>query len=69
MITYIIKIIYTRSEYHTQLAKMGFDEIFDLTAGVYFNLYNMHVPFFRVCMCDVLPSFFLPSDTNHWYTQ
>ena len=24
-----------RSEYHTQLAKMSFDEIFDLTAGVY----------------------------------
>ena len=28
------------SEYHTQLAKMSFDEIFDLTAGVYFNFYN-----------------------------
>ena len=27
---------YPRSEYHTQLAKMSFDEIFDLTAGVYF---------------------------------
>ena len=25
------------SEYHTQLAKMSFDEIFDLTAGVYFH--------------------------------
>ena len=25
-----------RSEYHTQLAKMSFDEIFDLTAGVHF---------------------------------
>ena len=24
-------------EYHTQLAKMSFDEIFDLTAGVYFH--------------------------------
>ena len=23
--------------YHTQLAKMSFDKIFDLTAGVYFN--------------------------------
>ena len=32
------------SEYHTQLAKMSFDEIFDLTAGVYFNFYNMRVP-------------------------
>ena len=31
---------YARSEYHTQLAKMGFDKMFDLTAGVYFNLYN-----------------------------
>ena len=29
-----------RSEYRTQLAKMSFDEIFDLTAGVYFNFYN-----------------------------
>ena len=27
---------YARSEYHTQLAKMSFDEIFDLTAGVYY---------------------------------
>ena len=26
-----------RSEYHTQLAKMSFDEILDLTAGVYFH--------------------------------
>ena len=26
-----------RSEYHTQLAKMSFDEIFDLAAGVYFS--------------------------------
>ena len=26
----------TYIEYHTQLAKMSFDEIFDLTAGVYF---------------------------------
>ena len=31
---------YARSEYHTQLAKMSFDKIFDLTAGVYFYLYN-----------------------------
>ena len=30
-----------RSEYHTQLAKMSFDEIFDLTAGVYFNFFNL----------------------------
>ena len=36
--------IYTRSEYHTQLAKMSFDEIFDLTAGVYFNFYNILSP-------------------------
>ena len=31
--------IYTydgEAEYHTQLAKMSFDKIFDLTAGVYF---------------------------------
>ena len=31
---------YARSEYHTQLAKMSFDKIFDLTARVYFNFYN-----------------------------
>ena len=29
-----------QSEYHTQLAKMNFDRIFDLTAGVYFYFYN-----------------------------
>ena len=28
---------------HTQLAKISFDEIFDLTAGVYFNFYNIYV--------------------------
>ena len=27
---------YARSKYHTQLAKMSFDRIFDLTAGAYF---------------------------------
>ena len=31
---------YARSEYHTQLAKMSFNEIFDVTAGVYFNFHN-----------------------------
>ena len=31
-----IKICHARSEYHTQLAKMSFGKIFDLTAGVYF---------------------------------
>ena len=28
---------------YTQLAKMSFDKIFDLTAGVYFNLYNIYI--------------------------
>ena len=32
---------YARSEYHTQLAKMSFYKIFDLTAGVYFYSYNI----------------------------
>ena len=32
---------YARSEYHTQLAKISCDKIFDLTAGVYFYFYNM----------------------------
>ena len=32
---------YARSGYHTQLAKMSFDKIFDLTAGVYDNFYNI----------------------------
>ena len=27
--------------YHTQLAEMSFDEIFDLTAGVFFFFYNI----------------------------
>ena len=35
------QVLYARSEYHTQLAKMSFDKIFDLTAGVYFNFYNI----------------------------
>ena len=33
---------YARLEYHTQLAKMSFDEIFDLTAGVYFDFFIMY---------------------------
>ena len=28
--------------YHSQLAKMSFDKIFDLTAGVYFYFYNTY---------------------------
>ena len=28
---------YARSEYHTPLSKMSFDDVLDLTAGVYFN--------------------------------
>ena len=32
---------YARSEYHTQLAKMNFDKIFDLTAGVYFYFHDI----------------------------
>ena len=39
---YIYIYIY-RSEYHTQLAKMSFDKIFDLTAGVYFNIYSYNI--------------------------
>ena len=31
---------YARSEYHTQLPKVSFDKIFDLTAGVYLYFYN-----------------------------
>ena len=43
-----------RSEYNTQLAKMSFGKIFDLTTGVYFYSYNVavgvhagHIPGFR----------------------
>ena len=32
---------YARSEYHIQLAKMSFDKIFDLPAGVHFYFYNI----------------------------
>ena len=36
------KIVYiARSEYHTQLANMSFDKIFDPTAGVYFDVFNI----------------------------
>ena len=31
------------SRIFSQLAKMSFDKIFDLTAGVYFNFYNIFV--------------------------
>ena len=40
---------------------MSFDEIFDLTAGVYFNFYNMRVPPWIVC---VFPGVFLSSRVN-----
>ena len=33
----------TLSGYHTQLAKMSFDEIFDFTAGVYLFILKEHV--------------------------
>ena len=33
---------YFISEYHTQLAKINFDKIFDLTAGVYFYFFSMY---------------------------
>ena len=38
-------ISHNKSEYHTQLAKMSFDKIFNLTAGVYFyfNKYSYAV--------------------------
>ena len=32
----LVRDIYARSEYHTQLAKMSFDKIFDLIAGAFF---------------------------------
>ena len=32
---------YARSEYHTQLANVRFDEIFDITAGVVFSLWTV----------------------------
>ena len=35
-------------EYHTQLAKMSFDKIFDLAAGVYFYFYNIRSSCFTV---------------------
>ena len=38
---------YARSEYHTKVAKMSFDKIFDLTAGVYFHLYKINTNYAR----------------------
>ena len=38
-------VIRTIGESHTQLAKTSFDEIFDLTAEVYFNFYNIIMTF------------------------
>ena len=46
---------YARPEFHTQLAKMSFDKILDLTAGVYFNFYDVPgkityiAPYGRTC--------------------
>ena len=36
-----INAYYARSEYHTQVAKMSFDQIFNLTAGVYLYIIYM----------------------------
>ena len=49
-----------RSEYHTQLAKMSFDKIFDLTAGVYFNFSNI-----IVTLKDGFYSFRAQTDQHH----
>ena len=38
---------HARSEYHTQLAKMSFDKIFDLTAGVHLYFYNTCCSLYR----------------------
>ena len=35
---------YARSEYHTQLANISLDKIFDLTTGVYFHFYDVYIP-------------------------
>ena len=54
---------YTRSEYHTQLAKMSIDKIFDLSAGVYFNFDNMmRVGSLSVLNCTV-------TRAHHSYTS
>ena len=46
---------YARSKYHTQLAKMSFDKIFDLTAGVYvYFCYTAAVSPDRVDRCNRL---------------
>ena len=37
---------YARSEYHTQLAKMSFDEIFDLTAGGVFLYFFINIDYY-----------------------
>ena len=52
-----------RSEYHTQLAKMSFDEIFDLTAGVYFNFYSiLQVPTTQLAKMIIDPKSELTAD-------
>ena len=38
---YIVDYVYSIYISHTA-CKMSFDKIFDLTAGVYFNFYNIH---------------------------
>ena len=39
MVTKAVRVVHARWKYHTQLAKMSFDEILDLTAVFYFYLF------------------------------
>ena len=62
--------ILARSENHTQLAKMSFDEIFDLTAGAYLYFYNILVYFFifnksiHIFFFSLLPAVSTPCATS-----
>ena len=53
---------YARSEYDTQLANMSFDEIFDLTAGVYFHFLH----YYNVIMLCVIGWKGLPPRMLHF---
>ena len=55
---------YARSEHHTQLAKMSFDEIFDLTAEVYFYFYDVPGNIKRGS-CSIDPQIQYDADSDH----
>ena len=48
------------SEYHTHLANISFDKLFDITAaGVYLYFYNMGRTYVRTCVLHIIRYLFV----------